>query len=232
MTSGRAARAAMLALLAAVWALAAWLLWRSSVVPSSLQLPHLDEHRYFSAAQLHKTATFGRFSFIDWVLTTVAELVALAVYARKGGRFARESAAGRLGTGMLLGMLGFALVWLVELPFGVLELWWQRRHHLSNVGYATYLFGDWFALGGEFVFLCFALAIVMGFARKLGDRWWIAAAPAFVGLALLFAFIGPYLTPTHRLKNPALRAIATNSSRRQRLMPGTEVGTIETCERM
>ena len=69
-----------------------------------------------------------------------------------------------------------------------------------------YLFGDWFALGGEFVFLCFALAIVMGLARKLGERWWIAAAPAFVGLALLFAFISPYLTPTHRLHDPALRA--------------------------
>jgi STE24 endopeptidase len=73
----------------------------------------------------------------------------------------------------------------------------------------SYLFGGWFSLGGQFVFLCFALAIVMGFARTLGERWWIAAAPAFVGLVLLFAFISPYLTPTHRLHNAALRAVAT-----------------------
>jgi hypothetical protein len=85
---------------------------------------------------------------------------------------------------MLLGMLGFALVWAVELPFGVLDLWWQSRHHLSSVGYVSYLFGGWYSLGGQFVFLCFALAIVMGLARKLGERWWLVAAPAFVGLAL------------------------------------------------
>ena len=193
MTPGRAARAAMLALLAAAWALAAWLLWRSSVVPSSLRLPHLDEHRYFSPSQLRRTASFGRFSFVDWVLTTIAELVALAVYARKGARFARESAAGRLGTGMLLGMLGFALVWAVQLPFGVADLWWQRRHHLTHVGYFSQIFGNWLALGGQFVFLCLALAVVMGLARKLPELWWAVAAPVFIGLALLFAFINPYL---------------------------------------
>jgi STE24 endopeptidase len=213
MTPGRAARAALLALLAAVWALAAWLLWRSSVVPSSLRLPHLDEHRYFSASQLHKTATFGRFSFIDWVLTTIAELVALAVYARKGGRFARESAAGRLGTGMLLGMLGFALVWAVQLPFGVADLWWQRRHHLTHVGYFSQIFGNWLALGGQFVFLCLALAVVMGLARKLPELWWAVAAPVFIGLALLFAFVNPYLLSTHRLRDPQLRAAAARLER-------------------
>src|SRR5215207_3231168 len=51
-----------------------------------------------------------------------------------------------------------------------------------------------------------ALAIVMGLARLLGDRWWILAAPAFVGLVALFAFVMPYLVPTHRLDDPALRA--------------------------
>ena len=117
-------------------------------------------------------------------------------------------------------MLGFALVWLVELPFGVLDLWWQRRHHLSRVGYAHDLFGDWFALGGEFVFLCLALAIVMGFARKLGERWWIAAAPVFVGLALLFAFMTPYLTLDAPAARPGIcalpRALRGGGARRAR----------------
>jgi STE24 endopeptidase len=201
-------RGALLIALAAVWSVAAYLLWQSKV-PSSLHLPHLDPHTYFSNAQLHATAHFSFVSDLFFWGTTLAQVAALAVFALWGARWARESAAGPVGTGMLLGMLGFALVWIVELPFGVLELWWQRRNHLSNVGYAAYLFGNWFALGGEFVFLCFALAIVMGLARKLAERWWIAAAPAFVGLALLFAFIGPYLTPTHRLQSPALRSLAT-----------------------
>jgi STE24 endopeptidase len=196
----------VLALLAVVWALAAWLLWRSTVVPRSLSLPQLDEHRYFSDALLRRTSSFGRFSLVEWVLSTLAELIALAAYARWGARFARESAAGRLGTGMLLGMLGFALVWAVQLPFGIADLWWQRRHHLTHVGYVTKIFGNWLALGGQFVFLCFALAIVMGLARKLPELWWAAAAPMFIGLALLFAFIDPYLLTTHRLNDPQLQA--------------------------
>jgi STE24 endopeptidase len=214
---GAAPRAALLALLATAWVVAAWLLWRSTVVPASVRLPHLDEHRYFSPSLLHQTATFGRFSVVSWVLSTVVELIALAVYARKGGRFARESAAGRLGTGMLLGMLGFALVWAVQLPFGVVDLWWQRRHHLTHTGYVTEIFGNWLALGGQFVFLCITLAIVMGLARKLPRLWWAAASPVFIGIALLFAFVNPYLLSTHRLHDPQLRAASLRLERIERV---------------
>jgi STE24 endopeptidase len=205
-------RATLVLALAAVWSLGAWLLWSSSVVPP-LQLPHLDEHAYFTAAQLRAAASFGRFQEVDWVLSTLAELGALALYAWKGARFARESAAGRLGTGMLLGMIGFALVWAAQLPFGVAELWWERRHHLTHVGYFTDIFGNWLALGGQFVFLCLALAIVMGFARLLREHWWLAGAPAFIGLALLFAFVNPYLLSTDRLQSPQLRAAASRLER-------------------
>jgi STE24 endopeptidase len=207
-TSRFAGRAALVAALAVIWSAGAYLLWQTKV-PSSLRLPHVDPNRYFTSAQLHAAASFSNVNDLLFWATTLAQIAALAVFARWGGRWARESAAGPIGTGMMLGMLGFALVWVVQLPFGVVELWWQRRHDLSRVGYAAYLFGDWFALGGQFVFLCFALAIVMGLARRLRRTWWLAAAPAFVGLALLFAFIGPYLAPTHRLQNPQLRAIAT-----------------------
>lgn len=213
MSGGRAlTRAALVVMFAAVWSVAAWLLWSSSVVPS-LHLPHLDEHAYFSAAQLRAAASFGRFQEVDWVLATLAELAALALYAWKGVRFARESAAGRMGTGMLLGMIGFALVWAAQLPFSVAELWWQRRHHLTHVGYVSDIFGNWLALGGQFVFLCLALAIVMGIARWLRDYWWVAGAPAFIGIALLFAFVSPYLITTHRLQDPQLRAAAARLER-------------------
>jgi STE24 endopeptidase len=200
-------RAPLVALAAAVWSAAAYFLWQTKV-PGSLHLPHHDPHAYFSAAQLHAAASFWHVE--DGLIwgTTVAQVAALAVFARWGGRFARESAAGPLGTGMLIGMLGFALVWAVEIPFGVVDLWWQRRHDISRVGYASYLFGDWFALGGQFVFLCFALAVVMGLARRLRRTWWLAAAPVFVGLALLFTFVGPYLSSAHRLADPQLQAIA------------------------
>jgi STE24 endopeptidase len=206
------ARASLVLALAAVWSVGAWLLWSSSVVPP-LHLPHLDEHAYFTAAQLRAAASFGRFQEIDWVLSTLTELGAFTLYAWKGARFARESAAGRLGTGMLLGMIGFALVWAAQLPFGVAELWWERRHDLTHVGYFDDIFGNWLALGGQFVFLCLALAIVMGFARLLRERWWLAGAPAFIGLALLFAFVNPYLLTTDRLQSPQLRAAASRLER-------------------
>jgi STE24 endopeptidase len=200
--------------LAVAWAVAAYLLWRTSV-PGSLRLPHLDPHAYFTAAQLRAAASFARFGDAMWWASTLVELGALALFARYGARWAGESAAGPLGTGMLLGMLGFALVWAVDLPFGVAELWWERRHGISRVGYVTYLFGDWLSLGGEFVFLCLALAIVMGLARLLGRHWWLAATPVFVGLVALFAFVSPYLLTTHRLDDPVLAADAARLEARE-----------------
>lgn len=211
-------RVPLLALLAAVWTAAAWFLWRS-VVPSSLRLPHVDPHRYFTSAQLHAAASFASVSDLLWALGLVTELVVLALYAWRGERFTRESAAGPMGTGMLLGMLGFALVWLAQVPFTVLDLWWQRRHHLTHTGYVSAVLGGWLALSGEFVFLCAALAVVMGFARLLGGRWWIPAAPVFVGLSLLFAFVSPWLGSTHRLDDPRLRAAAARFERVEGVSP-------------
>jgi STE24 endopeptidase len=207
-------RASVAVALAAAWTAAAWFLWRTTV-PSSLHLPHVDEHRFFNAAQLHAASSFSTVSDLLLWGGTLAQIAALAAFARWGLGFARESAAGPIGTGMLLGMIGFALVWAAELPLSVLELWWQRRHGLSHVGYASFVFGNWFALGGEFVFLSFALAIVMGLARRLPRTWWLGAAPAFVGLAALFAFVSPYLITTHRLDDPQLEAIAARLERQE-----------------
>jgi STE24 endopeptidase len=204
-TRRRVAQVAALVVLAAVWSIAAWFLWQTTV-PSSLRLPRLSPQQYFSPAQLRAAASFERVNRLLWLGGVLVELVVFGLYARRGARFARESAAGPIGTGMLLGMLGFALLWLAELPFAVLGLWWERRHGLMHGSYWEAIFGGWLGLGGRFVFLCLALAIVMGLARAVGDRWWLPAAPVFVGLAALFAFVAPYLVPTHSLADPQLRA--------------------------
>jgi STE24 endopeptidase len=206
-----AVSAALAAALAAGWAVAAVLLWHSSV--PALHLAHLDPRRYFSAQELHDAASYSRGARWLWVLTTVAQLGALAVFARFGVRWTRESAAGRMGTGMLLGMLGFALVWAVQLPFAVLEVWWARHSGLSTESYVTVTLGNWLALGGKFTFLCLALAIVMGLAGKVGDWWWLPAAPCFVALALLFSFVTPYLLGGERLQSPELRAATVRLER-------------------
>jgi len=128
------------------------------------------------------------------------------VYARRGARFTRESAAGPIGTGMLLGMLGLGLVWLAQLPFQLASHWWQRRYGVAEGGYLAAIFENWAALAGEFLFVCLALLVVMGFARWLGERWWLAGGPVFALLAVLFTFAQPYLVSgAHPLRDTALR---------------------------
>jgi Zn-dependent protease with chaperone function len=211
----RGVRLALLALAAAAWVTAAALLWRSSIVPD-VDLSGVDVHRYFSDHQLARTARYERFERWDFVLSQLVLVLVLVGYARWGIRFARESAAGPIGTGMLLGMLGFGFVWLSQIPFGLAELWWERRHGVSHMGYLEWIFGNWAQLAGEFAFVCLALLIVMALARKLGERWWIPGAATFVGLGALFAFVLPYLlTDLSPLRRPKLATAAHRIAERE-----------------
>lgn len=201
----RLVRPSTLALLAgaALWLWAAYALWHSTA--SVPQGPDLSPDRFFSSSFLDRSASYERFLTIDGLLAIVVLLAVLAIYAFRGDRLMRESAAGRVGTGMLLGMLGFAVVWLAELPFGLAAVWWQRDHGVSHQGYLEWAVESFLGLGGTFLFVAAALAIAMGLAGPLRRWWWLAAVPAFVGLALLFALLSPYLVPsTSDLHNPQL----------------------------
>jgi STE24 endopeptidase len=203
-------RPATLAVLAGLvlWAWAAHMLWSSTELPS-LDLPQLDPDRFFSDSFLERSATYERFLAIVGLLASLALVAVLAVYARRGQQLARESAAGRVGTGMLLAMLGFALAWFAQVPFGLLALWWERRYDVAEEGYLSYLLESFLGLGSQFVFLCVGIGIMMGLAGVMRRWWWLVAAPAFLGLSLLFAFISPYLIPdTSPVRSPALRAEA------------------------
>jgi STE24 endopeptidase len=189
-----AALALLAAALAAGWGLAAWALWQTEV-PDGLDLPDVPDSEILSPAQLDEVRSYELFLRVEVLVSLVVVIAVFALYARFGARFVRESAAGRIGTGMLLGMLGLAFLWLVQIPFGLAALWWERRHDVSELGYGTWLVENWVALGGEFLFVCLALLIVMGLAGPLGNWWWIPGAAVFVGLALLFTFISPYLLP-------------------------------------
>jgi STE24 endopeptidase len=184
-------------------------------VPSSLRLPHVDENELFSAAELERARSFSEVSRLLWLGGVAVQLAVFSLYAWRGARFARESAAGPVGTGMLLGMLGFALLWVAELPFEVLNLWWARRHGLVHGGYVEAILDGWVGLALGFVFLCLALVIVMGLARLVGRHWWAPAAPAFVGLAALFALVLPYSVETRELRSPALKAAVAELEQRE-----------------
>jgi STE24 endopeptidase len=196
-------RLATLAVLAGGWAAASFFLWDSTRVPGGLHTGGLHARDFFGAHLLRKGDHYETFLRVDSLLATAATIFVFLVYARFGKRFMRESAAGPIGTGMLLAMLGFALVWLVGLPFQITALWWDRRYDVTHESYWEVIFGGWFGLGAAFVFLCLAVLVVMGFARLFGQRWWIPGAAFFVGLFALFTFIAPYLVgSSHPLRNP------------------------------
>ena len=189
-----AALALLVAALAVGWGLAAWTLWQTEV-PDGLDLPDVPASEVLSPAQLDEVRSYELFLRVEFLVSLVVVIAVFALYARFGARFVRESAAGRIGTGMLLGMLGLAFLWIVQIPFGLAALWWERRHDVSELGYGTWLVENWFALGSEFLFICLALLIVMGLAGPLRNWWWIPGGAVFVGLALLFTFITPFLLP-------------------------------------
>ena len=135
------------------------------------------------------------------------------VYSWRGPRFVRESAAGPVGTGMLLGMLGFGLLWLAEVPFTLLALWWDRRHDVSHESY-------WHAVARRL-----ARARVRSSScsasrcdRDGASRGWSATGggssppPCSSASSPLFAFVSPYLQPTHPIARPRLAAAVARSS--------------------
>ncbi|HEX2506276.1 MAG TPA: M48 family metalloprotease, partial [Gaiellaceae bacterium] len=213
-----ALHAVVLAGVAATYAVAVYFLAQTSV-PSGLDLPAVDVEEAFGAAVVEEARDFERVTRWLFVLGEVTVLAVLGFYAWFGPRLTRESAAGRIGTGMLLGMLGLGILWFAQVPVGLLDLWWQRRHDLVETGYAEWILGSWLALGGEFLFICLALLIVMALAGRLRDRWWIVGGPVFVGLVALFAFVLPYLTPGLEPAGRALRSEARVYAERQDTEP-------------
>lgn len=221
-----AAALGVFAALALAWLLVAHALWHSSV-PGSLELPHVDPRSLFSPSFLRRSASFERFIDIDVVLANVTLLVVLALYARHGHRLMRESAAGRIGTGMMLGMLGFAVLWLAEVPFSLAAVWWERRHGISHQGYLASLLSSFLSLGGTFLFVSLALLVTMAIAGVLRRWWWAVAAPIFAGLALLSVFLSVYLIPdTHPLQREPIAADVRRLARVEGI-PGTRADVQE-----
>src|SRR6266540_4873224 len=213
---GRFAQLATLAAVAALWIVAAIFLWRTKM-PASLDTSGLDTHRYFSAAELARTNRFERFLRIDWLLSVLAALAALAVMAHRAPRIARGIGIGRIGKGLILGMVTLTVLWFVGLPFALAGWWWERRHGLVSGSFWEVLAPQLPALATEAVFACLSFLIVLALAGWFPRRWWIAAAPAFAGLTLLFAFVFPWIDTlgTHRLHDPALRAKAAELERKE-----------------
>lgn len=178
-------------------------------------MPHIDAAATFGADTARRAASYERFGNWIWVASQLATIAVLYVYARRGTAFLTQSAAGPIGSGMLLGMLGLALVWLSNLPFGVAQHWWDRRHGASSEGYLSWVTADWAQLGAAFLSICLALLIVMAIAQKLPRLWWLPGALVFVAIGTGFQLALPYLVTlgTKPLRDPALVAAARTDER-------------------
>jgi STE24 endopeptidase len=191
MTATRFAKASTLIVLAVGWLLAAWLLTRTTV-PGDLHAPHVDARSVFPADVLHRTARYDGLLRWLWVASTLATLVALALFVHLGPRIARAWELGRVATGVMVGTLTTLGVWAIGLPFGAVELWWGRRYGLERESYVGWALGQWPALVGQVVGLTIALTVLMLLAGRFGRRWWLVAAPLFAAVGLVLVLVLPW----------------------------------------
>jgi Zn-dependent protease with chaperone function len=175
-----------------VWLIAAYLLLRTTV-PGGLHLSGLDQHRFFSASELARTARYERFVRIVVVLSLVAEIVALFVLTKRAPRIARNTGLGPIGAGMIIAMITLAVLWAVDLPFSTALRWWDQRHDLTQGSWFDWLVAPWAQLAGGVAFVMVQVAVVMYFARRSPRNWWLPVTPLFLLLAAVFLATFPYL---------------------------------------
>jgi STE24 endopeptidase len=224
MTATRRLKAATIVALAGVWAVASWVLWRTSKVPGDLHLSGLDPHDYFSAAQLHRTAHYEWFTRLDWAVGTAVQLLVLVALALLGRRIAGGFDLGRVGTGVMVGTFATLCLWIAGLPFGFLGLWWERRYHLSKQSYLEWTFEQWPSLLGMVVGLTILLTVLMLLAGWLRRTWWLAAGALLVAFSAGLVFVLGYVSVvgTHPIRD---RRVASDVRRFARIegVPGTRV---------
>ena len=178
MTATRVAKASTLVVLVAGWALAAWLLARTTI-PGNLHEPHVAAAAEFPARLLHRSAHYDGVLRWLWVAGTIVTLATLVLFALLGPRIARAWQLGRVGTGIMVGTVTTLGTWAVGLPIGAIALWWGRRYHLERQGYVSWALEQWPSLVSQVVGLTIALTILLLLAGRFGRRWWLVAAPLF-----------------------------------------------------
>lgn len=186
------AQGLVLLVLAAVWITAAALLWRTKV--PSLSLPTLDPRDYFSPAELERIQDYRSVSRVLFLGSLAAQIVVLAVLVWKAGGLAaglRRIGRGRVRTAVLVGLAVAGSTWLAALPFAAVTQHRRREFGLSEQGWGGWLRDQCVSLGVEAVLVTIGVAGAVWLAARLGPRWWLAAAPALVGIAALFILAQP-----------------------------------------
>jgi Zn-dependent protease with chaperone function len=216
MTATRIARVATLPVAAAVWVVAALLLWRTKV-PTDLHLPSLDERSIFGADLVRRAEHYERFFYIEWVLGTIVTLLVLMWMVRRGPRVARSLGLGPVNAGIILGAVTLTVVWAVSIPFDLASEWWQRRYGISRESYLHVIGSSWGGLLATVSVVFVVLALLLGLAKRFGGRWWLAAAPLFVAISAVLQLVIPYVLTagSHPLRDQRLLAQVHQLERRE-----------------
>ena len=198
--------------LALGWALAAWLLLRTTV-PDDLVLPHLDPARYFTPAQLDRAERYRTVSRTLFLATLAVQFAAGGLVVWRARRIVprvRRVARGRIRTGVGMALVTLLAVWLAVLPLGVAGKWWARRYDLTHQPWGAWLWDRVVGLAVQAVLVSLVVAGVLFLAGRY-RRWWLVAAPALAVVGVVYALaqpvvIAPLLTSTKPLPDKRLAA--------------------------
>jgi STE24 endopeptidase len=186
------AKPAGLIVLAAVWVVSGFFLWRTSV--PRLSIPDLDPRDYFSAAELARAHDYRRVSRALFLGSLAAQFAVLALLVWKARPLAdalEGVGRGRIRTGVLVALVLALAVWLATLPFGAVSLWWRRRYGLSHQAAAGWIRDQLVAVGIELLLLAGAVAFTLALAAWFGRSWWLVGAPLFVLAGVLYFIAQP-----------------------------------------
>jgi STE24 endopeptidase len=181
-----------LAVLGVLWVVAALLLWRTEV--PDLGLPALDPRDYFSAAELARIDDYRGVARLLFLASLAVEIAVLGLFVWRARPLAarlERIGRGRVRTSVLVGLTVVVGVWLAGLPFATVTLVRRRDYGLSDQGWGGWLLDRLTSLGIQAVLVSIAVAGAVWLAGRLGRRWWIAAAPALAGIAVLFIVVQP-----------------------------------------
>jgi STE24 endopeptidase len=180
--------------LAAAWVVVALLLWRTSV--PDLSLPALDPRDYFSAAELERIDEYRDVSRPLFLASLAVQIAVLGLFVWKARPLAsrlERVGRGRVRASVLVGLAVVVGVWLAALPFAAVAHVRRRDFGLSDQGWGGWLLDQLTALGLRAVLVSIGVAGAVWLARRLGPRWWLAAAPALAAIAVLFVVAQPLL---------------------------------------
>jgi STE24 endopeptidase len=193
--------------LSGAWLGAAALLWRTSV-PAELALPELNPRDYFAARELERHERYERVLrglFFPSVLLQGTVLFGAVLAAP---RLVRRLPFHPVLGGALIAAATVLAAWLAWLPVGLVAHWWRRRYGVARQDYLEWLVDPWLGLAAQIAVTAGAIAVAMALARRLGPRWWAAAAPLFVTGAAAVVVAQPLLLEprVEPLRDPRLEA--------------------------